>query len=123
MQLPENDETCLKDKGFAWTLHEGPGGGFLVLKDFQVSSEKYDREKTDLMIRIPQGYNLAQLDMFYVEPPLRLRETNTYPKAADVFEIHLSRNWQRFSRHLEKPWRAGIDGLQMFFALILPELR
>jgi Prokaryotic E2 family E len=74
------------------------------------------------MIRLPGQYNLAGLDMYYVDPPLRLKN-GEYPKAADSFEAHAGRQWQRFSRHLPIPWRPGIDGLQMFFALIGEELQ
>lgn len=122
MDLPEDDEEFLKRKGFNWELIPGGEGGCLVVKDYSVSPEVFDRDKTDLMIRIPAGYNTAKLDMFYADPPLHLRG-GSFPQAADHFEEHAQRKWQRFSRHLPKPWRAGLDGLPMFFALIQQELQ
>lgn len=122
MDLPEADEGFLNRKGHRWELIPGGGGGFLVVKDFLVSPAAFDRDKTDLMVRIPTGYNTAGLDMYYVDPPLRLKN-GSYPQAADVFEDHAGRRWQRFSRHLAGPWRPGLDGLPMFFALILKELQ
>ena len=123
MRLPEGDENYLNNKGHAWELVPDGSGACLVFKDYVVSTERYDRSKTDLMIRIPAGYNNAGLDMFYVDPPLKLKNTNTYPKAAEVFETHAGRTWQRFSRHLPAAWRAGVDGLPMFLALVQRELQ
>ncbi|HJZ90604.1 MAG TPA: E2/UBC family protein [Gemmataceae bacterium] len=122
MDLPEDDEAFLDRKAHRWKLIPGGCGGFLVVKDLAVSTAVFDRDKTDLMIRIPAGYNTAGLDMYYVDPPLRLKN-GTYPQAAEQFEEHVGRRWQRFSRHLASPWRPGLDGLPMFFALILKELQ
>jgi len=67
---------------------------------------------------------MAQLDMWYLDPPLRLKGSSVYPDRADTFEAHGGRNWQRFSRHLPSgAWRAGVDGLPMFFNFIIEELR
>ena len=111
MDLPEADEAFLNRKGHRWELIPGGGGAFLVVKDFLVNPAVFDREKTDLMVRIPAGYNTAGLDMYYVDPPLRLKN-GAYPQAADVFEEHAGRRWQRFSRHLATAWRSGLDGLR-----------
>jgi hypothetical protein len=124
MNLPEDDETFLRGKGFDWSLIPDGDGGLLVVQGFAVSGAKYDRASTDLMIRIPAQYNMAKLDMWYVDPPLRLTGTNQFPHQAAVFENHGGRTWQRFSRHLpEGTWRAGVDGLPMFFTFISGELR
>jgi hypothetical protein len=122
VDLPEDDEVFLNRKGHRWELVSGENGGFLILKDFPVSPTVFDRDKIDLMIRIPAGYNTAGLDMYYADPPLRLK-SGAYPDRADHFEEHNGRRWQRFSRHLASPWRPGLDGLPMFFALILKELQ
>ena len=123
MQLPEDDESYLRDKGYGWQLIPDGNGAFLVIKDYPTSAQLFDRDRTDLMVRIPAGYNNAGLDMFYVDPPLRLREGGGYPQAADHFEDHVGRHWQRFSRHLKNAWRAGIDGLPSFLSLIHRELQ
>jgi hypothetical protein len=124
MNLPENDELFLEGKGFDWSLIPDGDGGFLIIKSFLVSGEKYDRDRADLMVRIPPKYNLAKLDMWYVDPPLRLKGSNQFPNAAATFETHAGRSWQRFSRHLpDGVWRAGVDGLPMFFTFINSDLR
>jgi hypothetical protein len=122
MELPDQDEEFLKTKGYRWELDPDGAGASLIISEYRVNGEVYDRAATNLMIRLPGQYNLAGLDMFYVDPPLRLKN-GTYPKAADLFETHAERQWQRFSRHLPIAWRPGIDGLQMFFALIGQELQ
>lgn len=123
MQLPEKDESFLRERGFAWEFQPSGDHGILVIKGLVLASERFDRESTDLMIRVPQGYPVAALDMYYVDPPLRLRTTNAHPIAADHFETHGGRRWQRFSRHLPQSWRPGVDNLRTYFAVILPELR
>ena len=122
MRLPEDDENYLNEKGFTWELIPDGQSGFLVIKDYPLHPTRYDRDRVDLMIRIPTGYNLAGLDMFYVEPFIRLL-TGSYPPAAQVLETYVGRTWQRFSRHLAEPWRAGLDGLPMFLSLIQKELQ
>src|SRR4051812_1581135 len=116
MDLPDEDSEYLQSKGLVWELKPDGRAGWLVLKDFAVASDVYDRGSTDLLIRIPEGYPMAGLDMFYVDPPLKLR-TGNYPPAADHFEDHIGRKWQRFSRHLNDAnslWQGGLDGLQSF---------
>jgi hypothetical protein len=124
MRLPESDEAYLNEKAHVWELmSDGSGGAALVIRDFRLFPGKYDRSSINLMIRIPAGYNNAALDMYYVDPPIRLVSTGAYPQAAESFEQHAGRQWQRFSRHLQQPWRPGIDGLPMFLALIQRELQ
>lgn len=124
MNLPEDDEMFLRGKGYDWSLIPDGDGALLIVKAFAVSGAKYDQDRVDLMIRIPPQYNMAKLDMWYVSPALRLRATSQYPHQAAVFETHDGRSWQRFSRHLpDGVWRAGIDGLPMFFTFIFGELK
>lgn len=124
MRLPEVDEEYLNGKGYEWRLVPEGGGGCLIISNFPVSAETYNVLKVDLMIRIPAGYNMAGLDMFYVDPQIRLRATGAFPEAANNFEQHAGRQWQRFSRHLNTtPWRPGVDRLPMFLALIQKELQ
>ena len=121
MQLPEEDEEYLRQKGYAWELIPVGSEGFLVLKNVAVSADVYDRSTTDVMIRIPAQYNNAALDMFYCEPPLKLK-SGGYPDRADHFEDHIARHWQRFSRHFPVPWRPGVDGLPTLLTFVQREL-
>ena len=122
MDLLEDDERFLKGKGYDFALHAEGEGGCLIIKAYRLSPGKYDSDSSDLLICMPKGYNNAKLDSFYLDPPVRLKATGQYPAAADVFEAHAGRNWQRFSRHLEQ-WRPGIDTLQNFMPLVQRELQ
>jgi len=122
MRLPEDDENYLNEKGFDWELQPDGQWGILVIKGYPISGVKYDRKNTDLMIRIPPQYNNAALDMFYADPPVQLKNGG-FPNRADQFENHGGHRWQRFSRHLSKPWRPGIDSLPGFLSLISREIQ
>lgn len=122
MQLLEEDEEYLRQKGFTWELVPAEKQAYLVIKGYPVAAEIYDRSSTDVMIRIPALYNNAALDMFYCEPPLKLK-SGGYPDRADHFEDHIGRRWQRFSRHFPTPWRAGVDGLATLLTFVHRELQ
>ena len=122
MQLPESDEEYLKQKAYVWELIPVGQEACLVIKGYPVSSEIYDRAVTDVMIRIPAQYNNAALDMFYADPPLKLKN-GSYPNRADYFENHAGRQWQRFSRHFPSPWRPGVDGLPTLLTFVHRELQ
>jgi Prokaryotic E2 family E/Multiubiquitin len=120
--LPELDEEYLTTKGMRWSL---PAAGFLLLEGIALAADKYDRSTVDLLIRVPGGYPTAALDMFYVSPELKLKGGG-FPPAAEVFEDHLGRRWQRFSRHMNSGaclWRPGVDSLKTFLALVFGELQ
>jgi hypothetical protein len=122
MQLLEEDEAYRKEKGYAYELVPEGENACLIIKGYPLSPNKYDRDAVDLLICIPKGYNDAKLDMYYVDPPVRLKASGQYPNKADHFEGHAKRNWQRFSRHLPE-WRPGIDTLQNFLPLVHRELQ
>lgn len=123
VRLPEDDERYLAEKGFSWELKVDGQGACLVIAGYEVSPALFDRDRVDLMVRIPPQYNLAGLDMFYVAPPLTLRATNRSPQAAEQMESHCGVQWQRFSRHLTVPWRPGVDGLSTLLTHASRELQ
>lgn len=82
---------------------------FLVFHDYVLPKNIWDIDKTDLLIITHPAYPNPKIDMFWVEPHLKLINGKT-PKAAKVFENKLGRNWQRFSWHLGN-WNPGKDNL------------
>jgi Prokaryotic E2 family E len=122
MELLEQDEAYLKDKGYDFSLASEGENGCLIIKGYRLAVGKYDRDVIELLLCIPKGYNDAKLDNFYVDPPVRLQVTGQYPDRADYFEDHAGKKWQRFSRHLPK-WRPGIDTVQTFLPLVHLELQ
>lgn len=112
MNLLEDDEQYLKDKGYTYeTYPQSDGSVFLVIKDYPIPAN-LSPNKADILVKIPRLYPQSQMDMFWVRPAVRLANNNQYPNAADVFEDNLGLSWQRFSRHYNtNPWRPGVDSL------------
>jgi hypothetical protein len=107
MGLLPKDKEFLDKHGYNYEVHEQPGVTLLVINDYSLSSI-FDREKTKVLVRIPTGYPAAQLDMFWVNPTVKLKSTNNCPPQADVFESYFpGESWQRFSRHYQ--WEVGND--------------
>ena len=122
MKLLEEDDAYLNERGYTFELVPDGSGGCLIIKTYPLALGKYDRQSVDLMICIPPDYNDAKLDMYYVDPEIRLAATGQHPEQASHFENHANRRWQRFSRHLPQ-WRPGIDTLRNYFPLINRELQ
>ena len=82
----------------------------------------YNRTSSDLLIRLQAGYPDVPPDMWWFAPFVLFSDGSAVP-ATEVREPHLGRTWQRWSRHLQADqWRAGIDGLETFLALICTDL-
>jgi hypothetical protein len=122
MGLLEDDERYLNEKGLRWRLEPDGEGQCLIIEGYPVSGDVYDRTQTDLLIKIPPQYNNTKLDMFYVDPPLRLKGTTTYPDRANTFIRFLDRDWQQFSRHFPD-WKAGRDGVPTLMTFVQRELQ
>ena len=122
MQLPEEDERYLTEKGFDWALEPDGTGALLLLRNYPVDDTRFNCTSATIMVRIPPQYPLAALDMFYADPPIKLL-SGAFPQAAEHHEAHGGRTWQRFSRHLTVPWRPNIDGLASFLSIVSRELR
>lgn len=92
-------------------LEQTPQCGYLVVPDYPLPAH-WDRNRTTLMVMVPHGYPLAALDMFWVNPHLRLRDGRE-AQAANCFEQHMGDTWQRFSWHYSGPlgWRPGQSSL------------
>jgi hypothetical protein len=106
-------------EGEAASYSVTPDGGFLcvVLHDFKLRPG-YNVEAADLLVRLPPGFPDAAPDMFWIDPPIA-RTDGVGISAADQYEMHLGRRWQRFSRHLAGgEWRAGVDSIESYLALI-----
>lgn len=124
MELPARDARFLTERRLDWQLATDPNGAAcLLVKGFNVGAGGFTPQVTELMIRIPQQYPMASLDMWYCDPPIRIAATGQFAVASEVVETHLGRSWQRFSRHLNGGWRPGLDGLRSFFVLIQRELQ
>jgi hypothetical protein len=121
MTLPALDLTYLGDRMKNHSIATEANMTCVVLAGFEVPTG-YDRNSSDLLLRLNPGYPDVQPDMWWFDPPLR-RADGKPIQAADVFESHLGRKWQRWSRHFAAgQWRSGVDTLESLVALIRREL-
>ena len=106
MALLKHDEEYLISLGFEYIISEDNTGLFLVIKDYKLSPE-YNQSKTNVLIKIPIGYPMVAIDMFFVNPHIRLASTNMNPPATDGVLNSLGTEWQQFSRHY--PWQPNYN--------------
>ena len=117
MTLPKLDIEYLNERGIAHQIMSEGGMICIVLPSWQLP-EGFDREVSDLLIRLHPNYPDVQPDMWWFDPPVRLANRQDLPNTNAV-EAYLGRQWQRWSRHFSNgQWQSGIDGLESYLALI-----
>jgi hypothetical protein len=116
--IPAKDEEFLKSKGFQYQLVDEGEETLVIIQNWPFPAA-YAPRVSDLLIRIPPGYPMARLDMFYCNPTVMLAD-GQWPAACQQMEMHANRNWQRWSRHHE--WRPGVDNLRTFITAISVEI-
>lgn len=94
----------------------------IIFKRYPLPLGLFDSESADVLVVLPSGYPDTAPDMFFVEPWLKLRQTNAYPEKADGAHEFAGRRWQRWSRHNDA-WRRGVDGIQTMLRRIDRALR
>jgi hypothetical protein len=121
MSLPQIDLDYLNESGVKHNVTSEANMTCVVITGY-VPPEGYDRNQTDLLLRLNPGFPDVPPDMWWFDPPLRLKNGGVI-EATQVNENHIGRTWQRWSRHLAAgQWKTGIDSLQSFVALIRKEL-
>ena len=121
MPLPPSDLAHLNERGIAHEIATESGMICVVLPQWPLPSG-LDRSAADLLIRLHPGYPDVPPDMWWFCPAVHLANGATLP-ATEVFEMHLGRRWQRWSRHFNRgQWQSGVDGLAGFLALIRQDL-
>jgi len=121
--LPPDDTKYLTDRigNGSHTLMSEANMTCVVLHDYHLPVG-FDKEKSDLLLRLQPGYPDVPPDMWWFDPPVRRVDGQPIPNT-EVIEQHLGRGWQRWSRHLPPgQWRSGIDSLESFLALVRKEL-
>jgi len=119
--LPPNDTKYLSERAVNHSVTLEANMTCVVFANFSLPGG-LDRTESDLLLRFSAGYPDVAPDMWWFDPPVRRADGQPIP-ATDVIEHHLSRSWQRWSRHLANgQWRSGVDGLESFLALVRREL-
>jgi hypothetical protein len=113
--LPESDKNYLQEKSINFREVTESSNKGLIISDFVLPLGKYDHDKVELLILLPQGYPDISPDMFYLSPAVALAPENKIPRAANVNTHFDNKDWQRWSRHdPNQSWRPGIDGLRTY---------
>jgi hypothetical protein len=117
--LPEIDHQFLAEKGIEFEIQQSGGDTYVLIKNFKLP-EAYSPTLCTLLLKLPPGYPASNPDMFWTTPGVRLK-TGNYPIAADVHEIYVGIQWQRWSRH-SNTWRSGVDNLKSKLRSVQTEL-
>jgi len=121
MTLPASDTRYIAERGFPHEVSLEDGMTCVFLPDWPLPPG-YNRTSANLLIRLQAGYPDVPPDMWWFEPIVLFANGSEIP-ATQVREQHLGRIWQRWSRHLAAgQWRAGIDGLEAYLALVCTDL-
>ena len=89
-------------------LQAAPSVG-VVIVGFDLPPGVYNKPMTDLLLQTTVQYPLSAMDMFWVEPELRLA-SGAVPAGGSI-EMQFERPWLRFSWHRNAPWVPGRDDL------------
>ena len=121
MGLPQSDMFYLNERSVAHHIASESNMTCVVMPRWALPSG-FDRDVSDLLIRLNPGYPDVPPDMWWFSPAVHLRNGQDLP-ATSVVETHLGRSWQRWSRHFNNgQWQSGVDGLESFLALIHQDL-
>jgi Prokaryotic E2 family E len=119
--LPLNDQEFLRESFAGHQLVREGTVVCVIIPAFALGGG-FTAPQADLLLRLPAGYPDVPPDMWWFSPAVQRKDGRPIA-ATQVREHHLSRDWQRWSRHLGAgQWRSGIDGLQSYLALVKREL-
>ena len=121
MSIPQLDTAYLNERGIVHEIVPEAGMTCVVMSQWPLP-RGFDRDESDLLVRLSPGYPDVPPDMWWFSPPVRRADGRELP-ATNVIETHLGRRWQRWSRHFSGgQWHSGVDGLESFLALIRQDL-
>lgn len=119
MFLPEFDKDYLTGKGYQFEEKIDANRNGLIIKDWVLPLGKFNYQKADLLILIPNGYPEIKPDMWYFNPGLILASTNLLARQTQANLNFEGKTWQRWSRHFPaNEWRSGIDGIHTYLKKI-----
>lgn len=95
--LLEVDEEHLDSLGLVWETRVEGKFRWLIIHGYAVP-QGYTVSSTTLALHLPASYPEAQIDMFYVNPPLQLASGGAIA-ATDSSQVIGNTSFQRWSRH------------------------
>jgi len=81
---------------------------YLEVRKLPINNPPWNKTEVNILIAIPNTYNIAGLDGFYVENGLFLSGNQPHPRITGMHPI-FNRQWQIVSWHYvdNKPWTAS----------------
>lgn len=120
MPVTADDQAFLDDRGLKPQVIED-GMTCLIFTEWPLPTG-FTAGGSDLLVRLPAGYPDIAPDMWWFAPAVIRADRGEIPQT-QVTEQHVSRTWQRWSRHFSAgQWKAGVDSLETFLALINREV-
>jgi len=119
--LPASDLEYLNSRAPGHILASEAGMSCVIIPRF-ILGKGFTLTESDLLFRLSPGYPDVNPDMWWFSPVI-LRLDGKPIAATQLREYHLSREWQRWSRHLTAgQWRSGVDGIESYVAIVRREL-
>lgn len=116
--LPDKDLETLARLGRPYRVVAESGVICVTIEGYELPPG-LEPSAADLLVRLPGSWPDGQPDMFWMDPPVRVR--GALPPATDYFQSFLGRTWQRWSRHLQGGWGPA-DDLGTWLRVIRSEL-
>jgi hypothetical protein len=113
----------LNDEGWDILVRREPPDGnqiFILFEKYPLPAG-WNKKETRLLLITDVSYPNSKLDMFWVEPGLKLEGGGT-AQAGDAIENHLGQQWQRFSWHVQK-WNPAVDNVITYLGTVNARLR
>jgi hypothetical protein len=123
--LFDDDYRFLQEAGLEY--EEDESSRFLILKKFPLAGGLYVANSqpinaVDVLNVVPQNYNTAGCDMFWVYPQLARADSEAIPAINGHNEdsrTHKGIEYYRWSRHWNKnPWKPKVDNVRTILSRI-----
>lgn len=123
MGLPpqlETDINKLKEQGYSVDAHRENNQILVVIEKYRVPSG-WNKSETTLLLVTDIGYPNSKMDMFWTDLDFKL-SGERIPQAGEVVQAFLSRQWRRFSWHVQK-WNPAVDNIITYLGTVDARLR
>ncbi|MGA2466848.1 MAG: E2/UBC family protein [Thermodesulfobacteriota bacterium] len=127
MGLPpqlESDIKTLQEDGWKVSAHRNPPDSnqiFIIFEEYPLPPG-WNKKETKLLLITDISYPNSRMDMFWVDPDLRLMNGDRIPQAGGLVETYLGQRWQRFSWHVQR-WNPAIDSIITYLGTVDARLR
>lgn len=114
--LLPGDQAFLDECGMPYRVELEGGFVCVILEQFALAAG-LSPAASDLLVRIPPGYPDANPDMFWFADPVTRADRRAIPALGSTLK-HRGQVWYRWSRHVGRQWRPGVDDLRSYIAYV-----